>query len=174
VLIRANVKIKQQNKLKIKITAQDTQNIMKNCFLKTNKFRAWYKPDFKEEGGPFLFELKVIDDTPYFVMKGDKQCRYEFQYVLLDGDWIIERGTGLKDNKNKEIFEGDILLSRNDFDKEDVIQKVEYYDGMFCWDWYKESFKNNKGEYRDCDLHVGLYINQDNVEIIGNIHQNNE
>lgn len=86
----------------------------------------------------------------------------EYQERLSDGILIIQQFTGLKDNNDKDIYEGDIL-------------KCKSYDGWFD----KEGFYYNKVvEYTtqpagESQLSGFLYIPIDR-EVIGNIFENPE
>lgn len=114
--------------------------------MRTLKFRIWDETDkkywYSGETEAFLIKLNGI------VVDG-QGCKYDEHY-------IPEQYTELNDIDNEEIYEGDILKVHNT----DDIYKVEY-------SWYKAAFV-----LIDKYSSVTPLAYLDNLEIIGNIHQN--
>lgn len=82
-------------------------------------------------------------------------CDNVYDLVVVDDQfYIYEQCTGLKDKNGKLIYEGDILQNGN------FIRRVVYAEGQFrvvgC---------------RDC---IPLYLCNNDLEIVGNIHENLE
>lgn len=79
---------------------------------------------------------------------------------------IIEQYTGLKDKNGKEIYEGDILWLKHFYSitGEDTGTAVEVY-------WEKEDASFTIGDWF---APLGDLVSGNEVEIIGNIHENPE
>lgn len=121
------------------------------------KFRVWDKR-YKRYAKPFA----VLLDGRVDVIT--EPCN---DLETLDSERaIIEFGTGIKDKNGKEIYEGDILREKwHDSEVRmgrDRIGEVEYFcDGYICW------FRGS--------AYVGLgMFPTKNIEVIGNIHENQE
>ena len=88
--------------------------------------------------------------------------------------YVIEQYTGLKDKNGKEIYKGDIVyFSVFDYNGLDTqyLGIVKFANGKW------EIWNNEKDEYYDCDGAFDLYWvkeQDDELEIIGNIHENAE
>ena len=117
--------------------------------MRKTYFRAWdtYNEAWADE------YLAIAEDGYVIEIKNDGTTE----------NWkkrfIIEFGTGLKDKNGKEICEGDIIRCHGD---DRFIAPVIRHDnsGGFCWvSCYKE----------ECFI-----PESDEVEVIGNIHENQE
>ena len=113
------------------------------------KFRAW---DIDKQKYVTCFDMSEEGS----VWTQEACCSPDYPNV------IVEQYTGLKDRNGREIFEGDILIDKDYTDKIRTC-KVEYDDNFAqfycstnnrCW-----SFEDAKG---------------DELEVIGNIHENLE
>lgn len=107
------------------------------------KFRVWLPdPDVKR-----MLRVKAL------VFEHDKTrcvCGYAYDFYLEDEDAILMQSTGLKDKNGKEIFEGDILGT-------------------------KEGLLNGIIEYReDLGMFVNNLIRYDNFERLGSIANSRE
>ena len=78
----------------------------------------------------------------------------------------IMQYTGLKDKNRKEIYEGDIVKIKHEFDNTEYICEIIYVDGAF------RTKKFIFGSYYDCLYY--WYANDCEIEIIGNIYDNPE
>ncbi|EOC0750380.1 YopX family protein [Listeria monocytogenes] len=92
---------------------------------------------------------------------GDPNCPLCVDWYSFD-DVVLMQYTGLKDKNGKKIFEGDIVNCKF-FDRMvgDITGVINFIDCV----WAVSDFKNKR-----------LYqlIDVDNIEIIGNIHENPE
>ena len=117
------------------------------------KFRAWDR--FKQRWSNY----KINDGTVYFMDKntGVWYGSYNKRYK----DFNLMQCTGLKDKNNKEIYEGDILLDRNNKKPYKVIFKNGSFRAEFEGDFEEYSF----------DL---IDVVAQGCEVVGNIYENAE
>ncbi|EIX0104584.1 hypothetical protein MG062_000579 [Listeria monocytogenes] len=112
------------------------------------EFRAWDKEVKEMDYNPSVIE--IWQNKPI-----NEQFRLESEEKLV---WM--QYTGLKDKNGKKIFEGDIVNCKF-FDRMvgDIAGVINFIDCV----WAVSDFKNKR-----------LYqlIDVDNIEIIGNIHEN--
>lgn len=127
------------------------------------KFRVWYENVKRGEkkGDEIVWHTEsyygyspVIDNEGLLEVEGGWDiCGNS------DENYVIEQYTGLKDKNGKEIYEGDIIRCHGD---DRFIAPVIRHEksGGFCWvSCYKE----------ECFI-----PESDEVEVIGNIHENKE
>lgn len=152
------------------------------------KFRAWYKP-----------EKKMI-----YNIQNEFEERIElgmdcFSDYLKNDDFIVEQYTGLSDENGREIYEGDVIEYVFNVREAEVsvIGEVCFFEGQGVYG-IKNVKYNNQELRRLCDKeneHAGevfcsagydntgedqtlifadYYFVEDDMEILGNIHENPE
>lgn len=128
--------------------------------------RSFYMPQYNEK-------CTSIHDSLTDDILGFEDCRF----YKVDGETICQF-TGLKDKNGKPIFEGDMLRMDDD---EDDVGVIIFKDGCFrleihglCGTWTESGFDEYGGGYGiiECEPIDYWYLND--MEIIGNIHDNPE
>lgn len=124
------------------------------------KFRAWDKKKRKfirlsalhiEESGEnvgLVFDMSEHYISTAFSVGGGRSLN------LIDG--VLMQSTGLKDKNGVEIFEGDIGWD----DHQEVHGQVIFENGAFKYEWE--------------NISEDLFEATDDIEIVGNIHENPE
>ena len=109
------------------------------------KFRAWV--DFN-------------DEFVYLNEFGDFDGKYEsFSWEYIQALETMEQFTGLYDKNGKEIYKGDIILNPL-YEEPYIVEYSENLAGYAGW-----------GDDRACGCYL---ITDEDIEIIGNIHENPE
>jgi len=125
--------------------------------------------------GEWNFGLLCCDKTKdsdyeYFISNSNGKP-YAFGAVEI----TIGQFTGLKDDEDNEIYEGDILEYKNEFGKH-KIHKIFYKAGGLCFNVHSDDIKKDPEDiyfYEACaDMQSKAWISQ--CKIIGNIHENPE
>lgn len=123
--------------------------------MQTIEFRAW---DINRK------EMIIIDDLYFFEEEGIHE--------IVDGiaighhaEYKIMQFTGLKDKNGKKIFEGDLFYWH------DTLRKVVYREDKAAFMAKREQGKTNNGIYF---YMWNLQDLLDQVEVIGNIYENEE
>jgi len=116
------------------------------------RFRAWNSFD-KEM---IYLQSAIHDSWGLFVNRPD--------------EYTIMQFTGLYDKNGKEIYEGDILKS-GWLDKNVICQWKDKYAGFYI---DVPGFSYNFSYNKETAEVISLTINPENIEIIGNIHENPE
>lgn len=133
------------------------------------KFRAWHK-----EKNIMVYDNE--DDT-YGYWDGCCNSNVGMVNTILNSKWYKQyefmQYTGLKDENEKEIYEGDIIdfsydMFVGNFDTFVAKGVVVFDEGAF----YVELFENERTTKDEAYL---LYsINTDSIEVIGNIYENKD
>lgn len=114
------------------------------------KFRAWHKPTKK------LFHVHCFTNEHVFENTLDGVGTSPTNPANIE-DCVLEQCTGLKDNKLRAVYEGDIVKGPSKLD----IGQIEFIRGIFfvtCGKWVLPF----------------NFFNPNNWEVIGNIHENPE
>jgi len=123
------------------------------------KFRAWNKIS-----KIYLYNVQNAYDTISGFVKYengddadyDEEC---FAGFLDDERYVVEQFTGLKDVNGNDIYDGDIVHCKNEYQGTDYTGKVMFFNGGFCV--WTGGFLN--------------YVWEDMIpEIIGNVHNSHE
>ncbi|EIY7146461.1 hypothetical protein MOI64_000307 [Enterococcus faecalis] len=114
------------------------------------KFRAFIKKENK------IRNVTTIDFTLKIIECLNGVLEYEFEYV------VLMQSTGLKDKNGVEIFEGDVLYYIP-FEMHINNSIIVFEKGSFC----KKMLRNGK-------LTSVKFIDSEEYEVIGNIHENPE
>ena len=110
------------------------------------KFRAWDKQNKSME------EVELLGDAVLRIKHAEWEDREDFE---------VMQYTGLKDKNGKEIYEGDILNYDNGIG---VMGTVIWYGDGFAMKVLGAGMASNKT----------LYNSLEDIEVIGNIHENLE
>ncbi|HEM3632380.1 TPA: hypothetical protein U1C38_000166 [Streptococcus suis] len=116
------------------------------------KFRAWF--------GSEMYDEPVVYDGEFYLDWRDFEDGKTY-----DGA-ILMQSTGLFDKNGKEIFEGDVVLLRDELNEfESDVYEIVYSRDNLAWIFY------------DKDSHDFYWMSTctwDKIEIIGNIYENPE
>lgn len=124
------------------------------------KFRAWDK-----NLNHYFYNVAVYPNNIAAIQRHNIESmmlKAEYgatHWTELDEDAVIEQYTGLKDQNNKEIYEGDIV-KMPDWQTKPIYEVVEYHKAGF--DPFQEGCFG-------CASPDG-----EEVEVVGNIHENPE
>ena len=120
------------------------------------------------DGGEWLYGHYVHQygaDMIYLLDGVDRE--YGFDYYHIDEE-TVGQYTGLTDNNDKKIFEGDIISHFIKYLGQRVEATVEY-DNQFASYVCNYTFEN-----KICNAFLCDWVDGNGVEIIGNIHDNPE
>lgn len=130
--------------------------------MKNFKFRAWDKDhkymEYTDKNLVVCFSDEGVEVTDHTTFS--HSCTSMQNYELM-------QSTGLKDMKDTEIYEGDIVELKYPYDKRIKTR------GSIVWDIYKSCFgismKETTERYELYRVTAGNYLT-----VIGNVHQNPE
>ena len=115
------------------------------------RFRAWLKK--KQEMDNEIDHISWLEDELYCIGDG-------ITYMVSAEDLVLMQSTGLRDKKGKEIFEGDILGTKDGL----LNGVVEYRSDLGMW-------TNSLIRYNNFERLCNVASDR---EIIGNIYENRE
>lgn len=123
------------------------------------KFRVWSESD-KEYRIDLLSKL-----TPPFITEdyNDEGDRFD-----------IEQYTGLKDKNNKEIYEGDIVAIKDDDIPFALVNALSTDKWLVRFNKHRASFALVKSTRNRNFIRTFQHIKPEDIEVIGNIHENPE
>lgn len=116
------------------------------------KFRAWNK---------------IVKQILYNVYPIDQEGTCNFGSGTIINCEVMQY-TGLKDKNGKEIYEGDIVSIKSQYETDEPIDtkaRVEFFDGAFILDFHAMRLTWAVLEYKNSNWLI---------EIIGNIYENPE
>lgn len=125
------------------------------------KYRVWDEEKKKYRN--------KIDNNDEMVLHPDGQFKIEKGWCIISGDFVIEQYTGLKDKNGKEIYEGDIVREKIDFNSKMTDGTFEY---EVCWD--EDTLSWGLKAIGPESIHSDLWECNQSLEVIGNIHENPE
>lgn len=146
------------------------------------KFRVWDKQKncfFSIKNGMVL----CIGNTDKYLALSTNQGLYPIpntgQKDLGWDRWVLQQYIGLKDSKNQEIYEGDIIDTRVD---DEVIPdlKKHKYTLLVYWNGFNHTWagKTKIGDPSSCEnfpfrgSHYKILLEK--TKIVGNVHENRE
>lgn len=128
--------------------------------MKDLKFRVWYSDEnrYLETPNGLFFKYPHNELGEYI---GD----------FISEPYIVEQFTGIKDRKDKQIFEGDIVLIPENDPESSAVNALNLvvYEGS-CW-CYKDL---DTGKVESIYDFIGLSDKDEEAEVIGNQFENPE
>ncbi len=98
--------------------------------------------------------------------------------LIQEKDWIVMQYTGLKDNDDVEIYEGDIVRGRYENEVEIIVFGNIGYDGKWngLTGFTLKSWESKHWETHESDgfYELEYHFEPEELEVVGNIYENPE
>ncbi len=130
------------------------------------KFRAWGKTRNEWSNGFFIYSEGGLYTPNYGFNRKHLKNRTDVYPIVKQERFILMQSTGLFDKNGVEIFEGDVVVVYNELNEfEPDVYEVVYSQDNLAWMFYDEESH---------DFYWMSTCTWDELEIIGNVHQNLE
>lgn len=123
------------------------------------KFRVWCK---QTEEMKQVSKIGFEEGKLWYVM--DEDHENQPPYFEDDDDWVLMQYTGINDMYGQEVFEGDILETKQRHTDKLIITKVEFVEGAFV-----ETIVRDESERINRSF---IPLDADCSKMIGNIYEN--
>lgn len=132
--------------------------------MKELKFRVWEEREKEYDTWSYILDESgnLYRNTYGALIECDKK------------DYIIEQYTGLKDKNGKEIYEGDIVAVKDDDIPFALVNALTTEKWLVRFNKHRASFTMVKSTRRRNFIRTFQNTKQDDIEVIGNIHENDD
>lgn len=136
--------------------------------MKELKFRVW---DIERECYLDETELEGVAPDGKYILYIEEE---EISKLEIEGNYILEQYTGLKDKNGKEIYEGDIVAVKNDDIPFSLVNALTTEKWLVRFNKHRAAFTMVKSTRRRNFIRTFQNTKQDDIEVIGNIHENDD